>query len=246
MNLANPHRSAQRASLKVCLEFCRVSNLPTIWTNVLAAIVLSGTGWTIGDYLLIAISISCFYTGGICLNDFWDAPFDAIHNPRRPLPSGRIPMRSAWVMTITLFGTGLILLSLTLQGFAIFGGVLLLSAILIYNRYHKKHPWSVFVMGACRFLVYAVSSLAIAGKLFPSVLIAGTAQFFYVLLLSLTSRVEHLVKRRRSISLIPTMIAGISLVDGFAMAVLASPVWFLAGFVGAIMTFAGQRFVRGD
>jgi 4-hydroxybenzoate polyprenyltransferase len=187
LNLANPQQSEPRKFLKVCLELCRVSNLPTIWTNVLAAMVLSGTGWTIGDYLVIAISISCFYTGGISLNDIWDAPFDAIHNPGRPLPSGRISMRAAWAMTITLFGTGLILLSLTLQGVAIFGGIILLSAILIYNRYHKKHPWSVFVMGACRLLIYAVSSLAIAGRLFPNVLIAGAAQFFYVLLLSVTS-----------------------------------------------------------
>ena len=138
MNLINPQRPARRASLKVCLELCRVSNLPTIWTNVLAAIVLSATEWTILEYLLIAISMSCFYSGGISLNDIWDSPFDAIHNPGRPLPSERISKRVAWAVTIAMFGTGFIMLSLTQNGIAIFGGIILLSAILIYNKYHKN------------------------------------------------------------------------------------------------------------
>lgn len=246
MNLINPQRPARRASLKVCLELCRVSNLPTIWTNVLAAIVLSATEWTILEYLLIAISMSCFYTAGISLNDIWDAPFDAIHNPGRPLPSGRMSKRAAWTVAIAMFGTGLIMLSLTPNWIAIFGGIILLLAILIYNKYHKKHWWSLIVMGACRLLVYLVSSLAIASKISQSVLIAGSAQFLYVLLLSVTSRIEHLAKRQRSIFLVPAMIAGIPLVDGFAMATLASSIWFLAGFIGAMLTFAGQFFVRGD
>ena len=101
-------------------------------------------------------------------------------------------------------------------------------------------------MGACRFLVFAVSSLAVAGKILPGVLIAGTAQFAYVLLLSVASRMEARGKRKRSFALIPAMIAAISLLDGVAMAVLASPFWFLAGLSGALLTIVGQRYVRGD
>ena len=101
-------------------------------------------------------------------------------------------------------------------------------------------------MGACRFLVFVVSSLAVAGKVVPGVLVAGGAQFFYVLLLSATSRIESRRKQKHAFSLIPAMIAAISLLDGVVMAVLASPAWLLAGLIGALLTFASQRYVRGD
>jgi len=42
------------------------------------------------------------------------------------------------------------------------------------------------------------------------------------------------------------MLAGISLVDGIVIASLVSFPWLLAGIAGALLTWAGQRFVRGD
>lgn len=246
MNLVKSRRPVLLFSLKANLDLCRVSNLPTVWTNVLAAVVLSGASWTIGNYMAIIFSMSCFYTGGMCLNDIWDAEFDTVHNPGRPLPSKRISMRGAWTMAIILFGVGLIILLLTTYLTAVLAAIILLSAIVIYDRYHKNQSWSVFVMGACRFLVFVVSSLAVAGKVLPGVLVAGGAQFGYILLLSVVSRIEHLRKRKHSFSLIPAMIAAISLLDGTVMAVLASPVWLLAGVSGTLLTIAGQRYVRGD
>jgi len=233
-------------SLKAYLDLCRVSNLPTVWTNVLAAVVLSGANWTIGAYIALVVSMSCYYMGGMCLNDIWDSSFDEVHNPGRPLPSQRISIGGAWTITVTLFGAGLLILLLPPYRITILAGLVLLSTIVIYDRYHKNQRWSVFVMGACRFLIFAVSSLAVAGKILPAVLVAGSAQFIYVLLLSVTSRMEARRKRKRSFALIPVMIAAISLVDGVAMAVLASPVWLFAGGIGALLTFAGQRYVRGD
>lgn len=237
---------AQRTPLKVWLELCRVSNLPTVWTNALAAVVLCGEIFRLENLLILIVSMSCFYTGGMCLNDIWDTAFDGVHNPGRPLPSQRISMRGAWTLTVILFSTGFIVLRLAPYRAGMFAGLLLLTAVLIYDRYHKNQPWSVFVMGACRFLVFAVSSLAVAGRISPEVLIAGIAQFFYVLLLSVAARIESRLKRKRPFSSIPLMIAGISLLDGIVMAVLASFLWLLPGIMGAFLTFAGQRYVRGD
>jgi 4-hydroxybenzoate polyprenyltransferase len=246
LNPADQQRSSRHESLKAYLDLCRVSNLPTIWTNVLAAVVLSGANCTIGAYIALVVSMSCYYMGGMCLNDIWDSAFDRVHNPGRPIPSQRLSLRGAWTMTVILFGAGLLILLLTPFRIAMLAGIILLCAIVFYDQYHKNQPWSVLVMGACRFLVFAVSSLAVAGKVLPAVLVAGSAQFIYVLLLSVTSRIESRRKPKRSFALIPAMIAAISLLDGVVMAVLADPVWLLAGFIGAFLTLAGQHYVRGD
>ena len=42
------------------------------------------------------------------------------------------------------------------------------------------------------------------------------------------------------------MLAGISLLDGLMMALLYAAPWLLAGIAGALLTWAGQRYVRGD
>ena len=235
-----------RHTVKAHLDLCRVSNLPTVWTNVLAAVVLAGSGWTPGMYLILAVSMSAFYAGGMCLNDIFDAGYDAIHNPTRPIPSGRLPIKGAWKIAVLLLGGGLLLLFISPHRQALFAGILLLASIVVYDRYHKNHGWCVFVMGACRFLVFAVSALAVSGSLGPRVWLAGILQFVYVLLLSATSRWEQQGGTKVSFPLIPLMIAGISLLDGVVLAVFISPLWLLAGVGGALLTLIGQRYVRGD
>ena len=73
-----------RSRLRAYLLLARISNLPTIWTNVLAAYVVAGAS---RESLPIAsIAVSLFYTAGMFLNDAFDAPFDA-----RRAPIGRFP-----------------------------------------------------------------------------------------------------------------------------------------------------------
>jgi len=235
-----------RNTLKAYLDLCRVSNLPTVWTNVLAAVVLSGAGLTPELYLIPVISMSAFYAGGMCLNDIFDAAFDDMHNPARPIPSGRLSMRNAWTISVLLFSIGLLILFVVPHRQAVPAGILLLAAIVVYDRYHKNQSWSVFVMGACRFLVFAVSALAVSGSLTPRVWLAGSLQFIYILFLSATARWEQRWTKKGSLPLIPFMIAGISVLDGIVMGVFASSLWLLAGLGGALLTIAGQRYVRGD
>ena len=67
---------------RTALRLGRVSNLPTVWTNVLAAAALSGAlAGSHGDAgagalggLLLAMSL--FYVGGMFLNDAFDLMHD--------------------------------------------------------------------------------------------------------------------------------------------------------------------------
>lgn len=234
------------SAFRAYLDLLRVSNLPTVWTNVLAAAVLASGRLEPVTFLLLAAALSAFYLAGMGLNDLCDLAHDRVHRPNRPLPAGRVSLRGAWTVTLTLFATGLLLLTRAPHGQGLLAGFALLAAIVAYDLHHKGNPWSVLLMAACRLLVFVVVALALTGKLSAAVLVAGAAQFVWVLAISLVARRENSRAAPPRFPVVPAMIAGISLLDGVLMAILVSPAWFAAGMAGALLTWAGQRYVRGD
>ena len=233
-------------SVKHYLDLCRISNLPTVWTNVLTAVVLSGKGFSWSDFLLLSLSMSLFYSGGMCLNDILDRTVDGIKKPFRPIPSGRISLRKAALFTTILFAAALGLLFLMPYKKAVLAGWLLLAVIAAYDIFHKAHPLAVLLIGGCRFMIFAVCSLALAGLLVPAAMIAGMFHFVYIMIVSVAARYENSMGKPFDFPVIPVMIAGISLLDGILMALFVSPAWILAGCAGALLTHYGQRFVKGD
>lgn len=180
------------ATLKAYLDLCRVSNLPTVWTNVLAASLLAGGDAVgAGSALLVALALSLFYVGGMALNDLCDCDYDRMHRPSRPIPSGRIPVSDARLFTLALFAAAFLVLALAPWPAALPAAVLLLAVIYAYDRRHKQNPYSVLLMASCRFLVFVVAALAVSGRLPPPVLLAGAIQFSYIVLLSLVARWEN-------------------------------------------------------
>ncbi|RJR32377.1 MAG: prenyltransferase [Desulfobacteraceae bacterium] len=231
--------------LKPYLALCRVSNLPTVWTNVLAAVVLSGGG-TVALFLLLLLSMSLFYTGGMCLNDLCDAEQDRIRKPFRPIPSGRISISSAMVLTAILFALGLAPFFFLPHGRALPAASLLLLMIVAYDLLHKSRPSSILLMAGCRLMVFVVSALAAAGTVNSPVVLAGLLQFTYILILSGVARVENRKMKGFSLPVIPFMLASISAIDGIVMAFFSSPLWLLAGSGGMGLAYFGQGYVRGD
>ena len=61
---------ARRSRLRAYLLLARVSNLPTVWTNVLAAYVIAEAPLTSMPTAMLALSL--FYTAGMFLNDVAD------------------------------------------------------------------------------------------------------------------------------------------------------------------------------
>ena len=85
---------------QVALRLGRVSNLPTVWSNSLAGLVLAGgTAATIGIELGLGLMIimSLFYIGGMYLNDAFDQHIDAIERPERPIPSGHVRASTVYI-----------------------------------------------------------------------------------------------------------------------------------------------------
>ncbi|GAB2917447.1 UbiA family prenyltransferase [Paraburkholderia jirisanensis] len=232
------------------LALCRVSNLPTVWSNVLTAAVLSdlpGNTQNITGALLLCFALSCFYCGGMGLNDLCDLEHDRVHQRYRPIPAGRITLAHARVVTFALFGLALFSLLVTPHRAGLAAGVALFAVIWLYDRFHKAHPSTVLAMASARLLVYVVTALALCGGVPAQVWLAGAVQAGYVLVLTLVARYEgKTAARRYAWPVIPWMLAAIALLDGAVLAVLVNPVWLLAGVAGTALTRAAQRYVRGD
>src|SRR6056297_2070575 len=126
----------------------RISNLPTVWTNVLVGWFLCGGGWN-AELGWITLGVSGLYLGGMTLNDAFDADWDREHAPDRPIPSGKISRGAVWGIGIVEMLVGVLLL-LAQSTFHPLLLVLLVQAILLYNFLHKRWKGSVLIMGVCR------------------------------------------------------------------------------------------------
>jgi 4-hydroxybenzoate polyprenyltransferase len=228
------------------LALCRVSNLPTVWMNVLAAALLADAGATAGDVLLLAAALSASYCGGMCLNDVCDREIDARKRPSRPIPSGRVSPAEARAVAAALLGAGLGLLGLAPHPSAAWPGLALLALIVAYDRLHRRHPSTVLLMAGCRAMVFAVTAWAVADAIPPLVALAGGLQFAYTLAVTAVARHEGTRGAPYPFPLIPRLIASMSLLDGALLAVAVAPAWGLSGAGAAAVTLFGQRYVRGD
>ena len=77
-------------SLSTLLRLGRISNIPTVWTNVLAGSVIAGGDRRPDQIALIMMAMTAFYVGGMYLNDFFDREIDARDRPGRPIHAGEI------------------------------------------------------------------------------------------------------------------------------------------------------------
>jgi len=227
------------------LELCRASNLPTVWTNVTCAVVLS-RAWPLGPTLAATLALTLVYLGGMALNDVLDVDEDRVKKPTRPIPSGRITRRAAALFAIVLFAIALAALALFTSWRALVAGAALVATVYLYDSLHGKSAWTVLLMASCRALVFIVSALAVAGRVDRWVLVAAAAQLAYIVALTAIARWEKAAPRSLRIPPIPWLLAGISLVDGVLLAVLVHPVWLAAGIAGAAATRLAQTRVRGD
>ena len=173
------------------LELGRVSNLPTVWTNVLAGLVLSGgvASPSLVGALLVALTL--FYIGGMFLNDAFDRDIDARERPSRPIPSGRVAARAVFAAGFAMLAAGVAVL--LAAGTAMPGGtgwpaaaagLALAGAIVLYDWHHKGNPLSPLVMGLCRMLVYVTAGLMVAAV--PAGALYGGAAVLLCYLIGLT------------------------------------------------------------
>lgn len=231
------------------LRLGRISNLPTVWSNVTAATVLAGAAAPSPGMLVLALACSCFYVGGMFLNDAFDREHDARVRPDRPIPAGAVSPSEVLVVGFGLLAAGLVLTTIVAHavrpeavGAAIASAAALAGAILLYDVWHKGNPIAPLLMGLCRVLVYVTAAATLTGAV-PGAVVTG-AMVMLVYLIGLTAVARHPVLGARP-GLVSVLIAGIALVDAVAVAVAGRPDLAFA-CVGAFgLTLVLQRWVAG-
>ncbi|RYD33351.1 MAG: prenyltransferase, partial [Verrucomicrobiaceae bacterium] len=163
------------------LTLARVPNVPTVWSNGLMTWVLAGGQAAYWPALLAALAGGTLvYAGGCTLNDAFDARWDRLHKPDRLIPSGTLTERAVWTLGIGEMLAGLTALALAGPGTVVLP-VLLTAAVVFYDYRHKRNPWSVVIMGACRaLLVLSVAGVAVGSIAFgPQVWTAAVVVWVY-------------------------------------------------------------------
>lgn len=187
--------TAARAPLLAAtlLKLGRVSNLPTVWTNVLAGAVLCGGDWRNWRLGLMLVAMSSFYVGGMYLNDYFDRAIDGRERPERPIPSGQISAQAVAAIGFCLIGAGAIATAAMGPAAAAMAALLAIS-IVAYDLHHKANPFAPVVMGACRALVYGATATALSGGVTIFVAVAAVAIAAFVAGLTYAARQESLDK----------------------------------------------------
>ena len=148
---SSPHERS-----RIALRLGRVSNLPTVWTNVLAGMVLPAGGCArTAACSLLLVAVSLLYVGGMYLNDAFDAEIDAGERPERPIPSGRgarsrrcSPPGSRTAARPRARAARRAAFAPETGWPPVLAGLALAAAIVLYDWHHKGNPLSPVVMAA--------------------------------------------------------------------------------------------------
>ncbi len=173
--------------VRTWLVLGRVSNLPTVWTNALAGVILAG-GVMGGEYLVAGVALSLFYIGGMFLNDAFDAEIDAKERSARPIPAGLVSRQGVFAAGYFVIAMALAL-SFWLGLWAGFAGLALAVSVLLYDWLHKKTALSPVIMGACRFFSYGLAALAV-GAFGGEALFCALGMWFYIIGLTYAAKQE--------------------------------------------------------
>lgn len=163
-----------------------MSNLPTTWSNVLCAFLLTGAfQWP--AFIGAILAISLFYVAGMYLNDWRDADFDREHRPERPIPSQEISRKAVFICAVSYFVVALGI-SFIMQPQSVLWTLGLILCITAYDLNHKNNSMSPWIMAACRALIYPWAASLTGQELSVELWIAAAAAYCYTLGLTYTAR----------------------------------------------------------
>ena len=229
-------------NLALALRLGRISNLPTVWTNVLVGFLLAGGSLADLNLPLLMAALSSFYVGGMFLNDAFDRDFDAKYRPERPIPAGQVSARTVFVTGFALLVLGTVGVAAASRGpdgmpawRALASATALAALIVLYDAHHKNNPFSPLVMGLCRVFVYVTASYSVAQVMPNSLIAASGALLCHLIGLTYIAKQEHL---DRMGNLWPLGLLALPVAYGMALALSEPVAWGLLGLYAGALAFA--------
>ncbi|MEM7682130.1 MAG: UbiA family prenyltransferase [Planctomycetota bacterium] len=220
-----------KQTLLAWAQLFRISNLPTVWTNVLLGVTAAGGPhqgrWELSAFALAAGSL--LYAALMVDHDLCDAQRDATERPNRPIPAGRIATRNAYVVAVAIISLSILcILQNPNPGFACWLGILGFGVL--YNQTHHKTAWSILFPPLCRVGVIGVGAYTAVGinqtEWPPNAgLVAGSACSLavYLLIVSCLARKEHKPDSKFKPTHIGWLLSGICLHDAIWLLLLGAP-----------------------
>ncbi|MDQ8186692.1 UbiA family prenyltransferase [Pelagicoccus sp. SDUM812002] len=183
--------------MRTHLTLGRISNLPTIWSNVLCAWIIVGgyNNLQLASYL---VGASLLYIGGMYLNDYCDREIDAEQRAERPIPAGKISAACVRNLAFAFIAIGFAAIAWTgllndegaTQWLPAVFAAGVVTSILLYDYNHKGNPIAPIFMGACRGLLYLAVASAFANGIDTNHLIAASTVFVFVMGVTFLARTE--------------------------------------------------------
>jgi 4-hydroxybenzoate polyprenyltransferase len=186
-------------NLSIALRLGRVSNLPTVTSNVLAAVALSGARAEWPAIAIVCAALSLLYVAGMFLNDAFDRDIDRVERPDRPIPAGQVTAAAVFAAGFAMLAFGVLAIAglavMTNVGWRPIASVIVLSVlIVIYDMSHKRNAFAPVVMGLCRVGVYTTAAFATGASLDNPLLIGCGALLAYLIGLTYVAKQENLFK----------------------------------------------------
>lgn len=143
---------APRPTAADLAELVRLPAVLSVPGDVLSGAALAGTLGTRPGRTAALVGSSCLlYLGGMALNDVADHEVDAVERPHRPIPSGRVSLRTASrIAHLLLVGGVAVAATGGRRSFAM--ALPLAGSVYAYDLTLKDHPSAPIAMATCRVL----------------------------------------------------------------------------------------------
>jgi hypothetical protein len=183
--------------LVTALRLGRISNIPTVWSNVLAGATLAGVGLELLSVFIVLLAMSLVYSSGMFFNDVFDREYDRQHRSDRPIPAGE-----ASTTSVSFWGAAMMLAALLLLGsrisfsalgswYPLIAGLVLCALVLLYDWRHKANPFGPLIMGCCRGMVYITAAFSLAPEFSLQLGIAALCITAWVLGLTMVAKKKN-------------------------------------------------------
>ncbi len=213
-----PEQKTEVSPVRSWLQVVRFPAVFTAMSDIFLGFLLTHSSLLpLNQFLFLLGSSSCLYLAGMLFNDIFDREIDSKERPNRPIPSGRVPLKSAIIAGVLLIAFGLCfailndLSQVEKTGHSFFIAIILTVAIFAYDGLLKKTVLAPLAMGSCRFLnVILGASATITVWASPQIYLASCLGI-YIIGLTWFARKETEVNQSKSL-ILPCMIINLGLV----------------------------------
>lgn len=150
--------------LKALLATARIANVPSVVSNVFTGMMLpvmltrNHPRWDQPTIFAILAGV-CLYIAGNFLNDWHDVAWDEKNRPERAIPSGLFS-RGLYLGIAMILATSGLLYAISISQTVTLVYCVIALLVILYTILHKKHTYSIWIMGSCRAGLYFLGCAA--------------------------------------------------------------------------------------